>query len=232
MSDSPLIQVAGVIDQREAEMLLEAGVDWLGFPLRLTVNQEDLSEEAAGAIIRHLPSTAAGVLITYADSAAELEEMCETLGTSYIQLHGEISLPELQKLRLLHPKWFLIKSLIVNQDNLEQLSEQVRCLAPYVDAFITDTFDPETGACGATGICHDWSISRELVRLSPKPVIIAGGLNADNVKAAVLQTAPAGVDVHTGVEQADGRKDPELVRRFVREARAGFAELLNSARGH
>jgi phosphoribosylanthranilate isomerase len=225
MNDSPLIQVAGVIDQQEAEMLLEAGVDWLGFPLRLTVNQEDLSEEAAGAIIRRLPPTAAGVLITYADSAAELEELCGILDTSHIQLHGEIALPELQKLRLHHPKWFLIKSLIVNRDNLDQLSEQARCLAPYVDAFITDTYDPETGACGATGKCHDWSISRELVRLSPRPVIIAGGLNADNVKAAVLQTAPAGVDVHTGVEQADGRKDPELVRRFVREARAGFTAL-------
>ena len=52
-----LIQVAGVIDRAEANMLLQAGVDWLGFPLRLPVHQEDLSEAAAGRIIREFTGT-------------------------------------------------------------------------------------------------------------------------------------------------------------------------------
>jgi phosphoribosylanthranilate isomerase len=55
-------------------------------------------------------------------------------------------------------------------------------------------------------------------------VILAGGLTADNVRAAIAAVRPAGVDAHTGVEGPDGRKDPALVRRFVAEARRGFAE--------
>jgi phosphoribosylanthranilate isomerase len=84
-----------------------------------------------------------------------------------------------------------------------------------VDAFITDTYDPTTGRSGATGKTHAWGVSRRLVELSPKPVILAGGLTPENVRAAVLAVRPAGVDVHTGVEGPDGRKAPRLVEHFV-----------------
>jgi len=99
--------------------------------------------------------------------------------------------------------------------------EYERC----VDAFITDTYDPATGACGATGRTHDWSVSRKLVELSSRPVLLAGGLTPDNIRQAIGQVRPAGVDAHTGVEGPDGRKDPALVRRFVAEARAAFHAL-------
>ena len=61
----PAIQIAGVIDQAEADMLVRLGATLLGFPLRLTVHREDLSESAAAAIIRQLPPACPGVLITY-----------------------------------------------------------------------------------------------------------------------------------------------------------------------
>ncbi len=87
---------------------------------------------------------------------------------------------------------------------------------------------PETGACGATGKTHNWDISRRLVPFSPKPVILAGGLNPDNVREAIQYIRPAGVDVHTGVESSNGRKAPHLVRKFVAEARDAFAKVNNS----
>ena len=102
-------------------------------------------------------------------------------------------------------------------------------LSPYVDAFIPDTYDPETGASGTTGKTHDWTISRKFVELSTKPVILAGGLNADNVREAIVAVKPAGVDAHTGVEGANGRKDSEMIQRFVSEARAGFTAIQQSA---
>ena len=98
-------------------------------------------------------------------------------------------------------------------------------LSPYVDAFITDTFDPVTGASGATGKTHDWTISRRLVELSTKPVILAGGLTPANVGEATRVVKPAGVDVHTGVEDENSRKNPYLVARFVHEARKAFTAL-------
>ena len=97
--------------------------------------------------------------------------------------------------------------------------------APFVDAYITDTHDPSTGADGATGKTHDWRISRELVKISPKPVILAGGLNPGNIQAAIAEVQPAGVDVHTGVEDDSGRKSSEKVAAFVAATRKGFAAI-------
>ncbi len=94
-----------------------------------------------------------------------------------------------------------------------------------MDAFITDTFDPATGASGATGKTHEWGISRELRALSPKPLILAGGLNPENVREAIETVRPAAVDAHTGVEDAEGRKDPAKVRAFVAAAREGFRRM-------
>ncbi len=95
--------------------------------------------------------------------------------------------------------------------------------SPFVDAFITDTFDPKTGASGATGKTHDWRVSRRLVELADRPVILAGGLTPENVKRAILEVRPAGVDSHTGVEDTSGRKSREKVRKFLSEAYEGFA---------
>ena len=80
-----------------------------------------------------------------------------------------------------------------------------------------------TGAIGATGKPHDWSVSAQLVKDSSRPVILAGGLTAGNVQRAIRQTGAAGVDVHTGVEGTDGRKRRDLLERFVAETTAGFA---------
>ena len=102
------------------------------------------------------------------------------------------------------------------------LEAMVRELSPFVDAFITDTFDPKTGASGATGKTHDWRVSRRLVELADGPVILAGGLSPENVKRAILEVQPAGVDSHTGVEDSSGRKSREKVRKFLSEANEAF----------
>lgn len=218
--NKPFIQVAGVIDQAEADLLMQCGVPFLGFPLRLPVNQEDLTEAEAAAIIRRLPAGTHGILISYQNDAEDIIQFCDQLGTTYVQLHGDISRAELVKLKTSRPDFYIIKSLVIGEHSTEELKEMITELAEWVDAFITDTFDPQTGASGATGKTHDWSVSRALVERSPKPVILAGGLNADNVSEAIEAVHPAGVDTHTGVEGSDGRKDPALVERFVKNARA------------
>ena len=118
----------------------------------------------------------------------------------------------------------MIKSLVVRRDNADALVGAVAEFAPHVDAFITDTFDPATGASGATGRTHDWAVSARLVAVSPLPVILAGGINPSNVAAAVARVRPAGVDVHTGVEGPDGRKRRDLVEAFVATACRALAE--------
>lgn len=209
-------------------MLLDLGVDWLGFPFRLPVHKEDISEADAAAIIASLEPPHAGVLITYLVDPYEIIRLCQTLGTGKVQLHGEIALSQLHKLREIAPQLFVIKSLIVKPGNFAHLESQVKQLGSLVDAFITDTHDPLTGADGATGKTHDWNISRRLAVISSRPLILAGGLNSGNVRSAILQVRPAGVDAHTGIEDAAGCKDARKAAAFVAEARAAFALLENS----
>ena len=221
------IQIAGIIDQAEADMLLECGVDFLGFPLRLPVNKEDLSEDEAAKIIRNLENPRNAVLITYLSNSDEIIKLCDYLGTTSVQLHGSVSVKELENLKTQRPDFTVIKSLVVTNNNFKELQQTVENMYQFVDSFITDTFDPTTGASGATGKTHDWNISRKLVEVSPKPVILAGGLNPGNVYDAILQVNPAGVDTHTGVEGSGGRKDNSLVRAFLKNAKRAFDEILN-----
>ncbi len=220
-----LIQVAGIIDQAEADMLISAGVNYLGFPLRLPVNKEDLSEDKAAEIIKTIKLPNRSVLITYLNNADEILPFCKKLGVNVVQLHGRIELAEVKKLKSIFPSLEIIKSLVVHKNNFEDLVKTIEELSSFVDAFITDTFDPSTGASGATGKTHDWHISKMLVEFSPKPIILAGGLNPQNVKQAIETVKPAGVDVHTGVELSNGRKSKELVEIFIDEAKKAFSTL-------
>jgi phosphoribosylanthranilate isomerase len=217
-----LIQVAGVIDAAEAKMLMELGTDYLGFPLRLPVNKDDLTEEEAIQVIKEIDSPHKAVLITYLNNYLDIIEFCNKLNVNVVQLHGNISLDELKKIKSNSPDIEVIKSLVVYGDNYKELENMVEILSPWVDYFITDTFDPVTGASGATGKTHDWEISKKLVKLSSKPVILAGGLNPSNVKKAILEIKPAGIDIHTGVEGPNGRKDFNLVKTFIYEAKLAF----------
>lgn len=225
MSVQGVIQIAGVADRAEAMMLVEAGAHQIGFPLRLPVHKEAVSAEDAAEIIHLLPPLVSAVLITYLDVAEEIIDLCKKIGARRVQLHGGISLAEIVRLKSLAPDLTVTKSLIVKGNNLTELESSVATFSPHCDAFITDTYDPATGACGATGKTHDWDISRRLCDISPRPVMLAGGLNPGNVRKAIAHVRPSGVDAHTGVEGADGRKDAVLVRAFVREALAAFRNL-------
>jgi phosphoribosylanthranilate isomerase len=225
MGFQDFIQVAGVIDQAEADLLVRCGVRYLGFPLRLPVHEEDLSDEEASAIVGKLKPPVHGVLITYLANATDAVKLCDSLAASIVQLHGDWEIAELRNLKERAPRLSIIKSLVVGLHAQDRLLDFVRRSAPYVDAYITDTFDPRTGATGATGKTHDWRVSRRLVRESPRPVILAGGLNATNVRDAILEVRPAGVDAHTGLEDASGRKSEEKVRAFMREALEAFGSI-------
>ena len=180
-----VVQIAGIIDQVEADMLVGAGVDMLGFPLRLPVNAVDLSEKVATVIANTCAGKVPSCLITYLDQASALRDFVQEMNMPILQVHGRITVNELARLRGMLPDLVIIKSLVVRDGNDDSLQQTLRKATPYVDAFITDTFDPTTGASGATGKCHDWQISARLVQLSERPVILAGGLHPDNVADAI-----------------------------------------------
>ncbi len=219
-----LVQVAGIHDPREALLLAAEGVDWIGLPLRPERHRCEISDARAAIAVRALPPRCAAVLITYQRQADEILALCAAVGCRAVQLHGDPPPAEIDRLRRSAPALFIIRSLVVREDgaNLTELEEAVAGLSPLVDAFLTDTHDPRSGARGATGRTHDWEVSRRLRELSPRPLILAGGLTPENVTAAIETVRPAGVDAHTGLEGADGRKDRDRVRLFVASARIAW----------
>lgn len=228
MNADPIIQVAGVLDRDDARTLIAAGVTHVGFPLRLDVNPEDIPVAVAADIASCLPPTIRPVVITYLSDASDILELCAAVGCSIVQLHGDVKLDTLRQLHTARQQLAIWKSLIVGKHSEADLHRQIHELSPVVDAFITDTYSPRTGASGATGEVHDWGVSRRLVQASPVPVILAGGLTPRNVQRAIAAVRPAGVDSHTGVEGPDGRNDPGRVSAFVRRARKAFATARNA----
>jgi phosphoribosylanthranilate isomerase len=217
------IQVAGIADAADLSAAVEGGATHIGFPLRLPVHTEDCDERAAAALVAALPPGVEAVVITYLERADAIAALALAVGVRTVQLHGEPALDEIRELRRIAPGLALWQALVVGAAPERLLAERVDRLAPLVDAFVTDTFDPASGACGATGRTHDWSVSARLAARSPRPLILAGGLTPENVADAIAVVHPAGVDAHTGVEDAAGRKDPARIRAFAAAARAAAA---------
>src|SRR5215470_18403913 len=212
------VQLAGVSSLEEALAAERAGADALGFTVRLPTGvHDDLTEAKARSIIAALPPFITSVAITYVDTAREATDLCRYLGVAALQLHGAFPVRELELLRVALPHLKVIRA--VHVTGMEAIA-QARALERRVDALILDTFDPLTGRSGATGKTHDWNISRQIVAATRMPIILAGGLTPDNVAAAIHSVGPWGVDVHTGVEDPDGRRNFEKIRAFIEHAKS------------
>ena len=96
------VQVAGVHDLAEAKLILQAGATALGFPLRLPEPREDLTEDEAAAVIAACPGVPR-VLITYQGDPETVGAFADALGVDWVQLHGEVTLAQVEALRCLRP---------------------------------------------------------------------------------------------------------------------------------
>jgi phosphoribosylanthranilate isomerase len=123
---------------------------------------------------------------------------------------------ELRLIRAALPHLKLIRAVHVTGP---EAVTRARALERHADAMILDTYDPATGRSGATGLTHDWTISRQIVGAVRVPVILAGGLTPENVAKAIRVVSPWAVDVHTGVEDADGTRNLSKMRSFVERAK-------------
>jgi phosphoribosylanthranilate isomerase len=212
------VQIAGVSTLEEALALERLGADALGFTVRLPTGVHDeLTEAKARSIIAALPPFISCVAITYIDNAREAADLCRALGVAAIQLHGECPAREIELLRAAAPHLRIIRAVHVTGPDAVL---KARALERRVDAIILDTYDATTGRGGATGKTHDWTISRQIVESVRVPVILAGGLRPDNVVAAIRAVHPWAVDVHTGVEDADGTRNLAKMQAFIERAKA------------
>ncbi len=219
----PRIQVAGVSSLDEALFCAQVGVDSVGFTLGLPDGPHDnLTRERAQAIIARLPGHLLPVVITYLTSATEASHLVACLRARAVQFHGGITEDELRLFRSMSPGVKTIGLVTVAGPGAASNAAQFK--PPFWDAIILDSYDPRTGRTGATGRTHDWAISAEIARRSSLPIMLAGGLNPDNVADAIRTVRPDGVDAHTGLEDLDGTRNFDKIRRFARAARNALQE--------
>ena len=205
------IKVCGITNLEDALAVLEAGADMLGFNFYAR-SPRYISAVETRRIVESLPDGVSSVGVFVDESTpADVERIAHEAGLGAVQLHGDETPEFCEALRGLTT----IKALRVGADfNIESAN------AYHTDAVLLDAY--VAGARGGTGHTFDWQLAT-LTREHVAKLFLAGGLNPDNVAAAVVAVRPYAVDVCSGVETSPGRKSPHLMRRFVEQVRSVFS---------
>lgn len=195
------VKVCGITRLEDAELSVKLGAAALGFNFYAR-SPRFIAPEDAHSIIKRLPPfvTAVGV---YADEteAKHLTGVAKEAGIQTLQLHGP-RFPEFDGNLAEYP---LIRAVTVKE------GFDVKALAGFhSQAILLDTFHPELK--GGTGKAFDWTLARKATEYGT--IILAGGLNPENVGNAIAEVRPFAVDVASGVESAPGKKDADLLRAF------------------
>jgi phosphoribosylanthranilate isomerase len=219
----PFIKICGIQTFGEAILALDCGATALGFLVGLThVAADGVDEHIAREIIARLPAGANTVMVTHLLDAPEVARLARFMGARTVQVHNDMPVADLARLRSLLPGTVILKAVhVVGPEAISRAASY----ASEADGMLLDSRTADR--LGGTGQTHDWSISRRIVAsVSPRPVYLAGGLNPANVAQSILQVRPAGVDVNSGVEDADGNKDRSKVQDFVDASKAALQLAL------
>jgi phosphoribosylanthranilate isomerase len=216
------VKICGVTNLKDAQLAAEAGADAIGLNF-YAASPRCCPLERAQEIVAWLPAQVCKVGVFVNAPAAEIRRLAEDLSLDLVQLHGDEP-PEF--LRELAP--LAIMRAVRVADDLAPVGEYLnachRLMAPprllLVDRACGDRY-------GGTGRSLDWNwLAQNRARFHGLPLVLAGGLNPDNVAAAIAAVRPWAVDVASGVESSPGTKSPELVKRFVAAATTAFRLLL------
>ncbi|MCW5881464.1 MAG: phosphoribosylanthranilate isomerase [Anaerolineae bacterium] len=219
-----IVQVYGLTTPDDAVMVATLGADHIGLVAGVRGRTPDEVDFAtARAILAAVPPGVKTVALTIADDLDEIEAMARAVQPDILHLAAplaQFSADGAYRVKRRLPGLPLMQSVAVTGPLAYYVAVN---FAGVVDYLLLDSRDPDSGQIGVTGLTHDWSISRRIVQSVLTPVILAGGLHADNVAAAIQAVGPAGVDSQSGTSRADNplRKDTERVRRFIEAARAG-----------
>ena len=198
------VKICGITNLHDAEIAMDAGTDAIGMVF-YPQSPRNISPSEARDIVDRMPPFVTSVGLFVNSSAQQVYEVLSAVSLDLLQFHGDED-EEFCK----HFKRPYIKAVRVQADtDLHRLCQQ------YASAkgLLVDSYKP--GIPGGTGETFDWAmIPRDL----PLPLVLAGGLNAENVNAAVVSVKPWAVDVSSGVELSPGVKDSAKIAEFMRAA--------------
>lgn len=205
------IKICGVTNAEDAALCVEAGADALGFNF-VEGTPRFVTAARAAAIVAGLPPFVTPVGIFWDHAPGHVKAVAEESGLRALQFHGDEPPEALAEHRL--PVIKTIK--VAGEADLERMARYEPA------AFLLDS--TARWSEGEARVPISWTVARRAVAMGRR-VILAAGLTPDNVAAAIGVVGPYAVDVASGVEAAPGRKDPDKVRRFVREARAALGPV-------
>lgn len=203
------VKVCGLTAERDRDVAVEAGAHALGFLVDVPVDTERaLVPSRAAELIDGVPPFVTAVLVTMPDSADRALELLDTTGADAVQLHNDLPV---EAVRTIQEEREVPAIKAIDADY-----EAAQRYAPVADALLIDSRTPE--GAGGTGRRSDWARAAAITDAVDCPVVLAGGLAPDNVADAIDAVAPYAVDVSSGVERVEGRKDHDAVRAFVAAA--------------
>lgn len=199
-------KICGITRVEDALVAAEAGADAIGLVF-YAKSPRAVSVQQARAIVAALPPFVTTVGLFVNASRCELNEILEAVPLDVLQFHGDETASDCAGYHRPYIKALRVRP---GEDIRARCAEYPQAAGMLLDTFVA-------GVPGGTGEAFDW-------RLVPEdagcPIILAGGLTAENVTTAIRQVRPWAVDVSGGVEAGKGIKDAEKVRAFVAAVRA------------
>ncbi|MDI7740963.1 phosphoribosylanthranilate isomerase [Lysinibacillus fusiformis] len=196
------VKICGLKEEEHIQAAVSAGVSWIGF--MFAPSKRQISVDRACELARLIPSHVKKVGVFVNPTEQDVRLAVEEIGLDYVQYHGSETPSFIRDLGYPSIKAISIRG----YEDVEKASHYD------VDYYLFDA--PGTDYAGGSGHVFDWSLLDQL-SIPKKRVILAGGLNHENVASAIDQVMPFGVDVSSGVEK-DGRKSSELIKQFIKAA--------------
>jgi phosphoribosylanthranilate isomerase len=202
------VKICGIKTVEAAKHAVECGADALGFVFAESKRQ--ITGLEAKGIIEALPEDIWKVGVFVNENTSKIKEIAETAGLTHIQLHGDELPEDFRSIGL--P---LIKSVSVKSQEDLKIIEGLNA-----DYILLDS--PPEKYRGGNGSSFDWDLTRFFDH-SNKNMLLAGGLNPENVKLAISKVNPFMVDVSSGVER-NGEKDFRKIKHFIKKAKTAGEE--------
>ena len=211
---SLLVKICGLSTRETLETALDAGADMVGFVF-FPPSPRHVSLETGRDLGRQVKRRALKVALTVDADDATLDNIMDALSPDIFQLHGKESVARLRDIKQKFGRPVMKAVPVATAADLAVLPGY----AAVADRILFDARAPKDATRpGGLGAPFDWHLLENLdLKL---PYMVSGGLHADNVAEALRVTRAGGVDVSSGIESAPGVKDPELIKAFIRAARA------------
>lgn len=212
----PRVKICCIASVEEARLAVAAGASALGLVGEMPSGPGVLPDPEIAAIARAVPPGVDSFLLTSRQSVDAIVEHHRITRTTTLQLVDRLREGRYEDLRDALPGIRIVQ--VVHVTGPEAIDEAIAA-APHVDAVLLDSGNPSLPVreLGGTGRRHDWRLSRTIRERSPAPVYLAGGLKPENVRQAIDEVGPFGLDVCSGV-RTDGRLDPARLAAFMAAA--------------